>query len=75
MDPEYLTHLVMVGVNKKSNKPSTTNVKDKYYELSRGQGGKELERNEDMEVGLVSSSCVDAALGSWARCAAVGGET
>ena len=28
MDPEYLAHLVMVGVNKKSYKPSTANVKD-----------------------------------------------
>jgi hypothetical protein len=30
MDPEYLAHLVMVGVNKKSYKQSTANVKDKY---------------------------------------------
>jgi hypothetical protein len=52
MDPEYLDHLVMVGVNKKSYKPSTAaNVKDKYYELFRGQGGKGLERNEGMEEG------------------------
>ena len=51
MDPEYLAHLVMVGVNKKSYKPSTANVKDKYYELFRGQGGKGLERNEGMEEG------------------------
>jgi hypothetical protein len=51
MDPEYLGHLVMVGVNKKSYKPSTANVKDKYYELFSGQGGKGLERNEGMEEG------------------------
>jgi hypothetical protein len=51
MDPEYITHLVMVGINKKSYTPSTANVKDKYCELFRGQGGKELERNEDMEEG------------------------
>jgi hypothetical protein len=31
MDPEYLAHLVMVGVNKKSYKLSIANVKDKYY--------------------------------------------
>ena len=30
MAPKYLTHLVMVGINKKSYRPSTTNVKDKY---------------------------------------------
>jgi hypothetical protein len=46
MDPEYLAHLVMVWVNKKSYKLSTANVKDKYYELFRSQGGKGLERNE-----------------------------
>jgi hypothetical protein len=40
MDPGYLAHLIMVGVNKKSYKPSTANVKDKYDELFRGQGGK-----------------------------------
>jgi hypothetical protein len=51
MDPEYLVHLVMVWVNKKSYKPSTANVKDKYYELFHGQGGKGLERNEGMEEG------------------------
>ena len=51
MDPEYLAHLVMVGINKKSYKPSTANVKDKYNELFRGQGGKGLERNEGMEEG------------------------
>jgi hypothetical protein len=51
MDPEYLAHLVMVGVNKKSYKPSTANVKDKYYELFRGQGGKGRERNEGMAEG------------------------
>jgi hypothetical protein len=56
MDPEYLAHLVMVGVNKKSYKQSTANVKDKYYELFRGQGGKGLERSEGMEEGYVSSS-------------------
>jgi hypothetical protein len=54
IDSEYLAHLVMVGVNKKSYKPSTANanVKDKYYELFGGQGGKGLERNEGMEEGL-----------------------
>jgi hypothetical protein len=31
MDPEYLDHLVMVRVNKKSYNKSTANVKDKYY--------------------------------------------
>ena len=51
MDPEYLAHLVMVGVNKTSYKLSTANVKDKYYELFLSQGGKGLERNEDMEEG------------------------
>jgi hypothetical protein len=51
MAPKYLTHLVMVGINKKSYKPSTTNVKHKYYELFRFQGGKGLGRNEDMEGG------------------------
>jgi hypothetical protein len=51
MDPEYLDHPVMVGVNKKSYKQSTANVKDKYYERFRGQGGKGLERNEGMEEG------------------------
>ena len=51
MDPEYLDHLVMVGINKKSYKPSTASVKDKYNELFRGTGGKELERNEGMEEG------------------------
>jgi hypothetical protein len=49
MDPEYLPHLVMVGVNKKSHKPSTANVKDKYHELFSGQGGKGLGRNECIE--------------------------
>ena len=34
MDPEYLDHLFMVGINKQSYKQSTANVKDKYYELS-----------------------------------------
>ncbi len=60
MDPEYLAHLVMVGIKKKSykpvTKPSSVNVKDKYYELFRGQGGNGLERNEGMEEGKVSSS-------------------
>jgi hypothetical protein len=51
MDPEYLAHLVMVWVNKKSYKPSTANVKDKYYKLFNSQGGKGLERNEGMEEG------------------------
>jgi hypothetical protein len=51
MDPEYLAHLVMVGVNKKSYKQSTANEKDKYYELIHGQGGKGLKRNEGMEEG------------------------
>ncbi len=46
MDPEYLAHLAMVKINKKSYKQSTANVKDKYYELFRGQGGKGLERKE-----------------------------
>ena len=32
----------MVGINKKSYKQSTANVKDKYYELFPGQGGKGL---------------------------------
>jgi hypothetical protein len=41
----------MVGVNKKSYKLSTDNVKDKCYELFRGQGGKGLERNEVIEEG------------------------
>ncbi len=36
---------------KSSYKESTVNVKDKYYELFRWQGGKGLERNEDMEEG------------------------
>ena len=35
----------------KVNKQSTANVKDKYYELFSSQGGKGLERNEDMEEG------------------------
>ena len=51
MDPEYLAQLVMVWINKKSYKQSTANVKDKYYELFLGQGGKGLERNEGMEEG------------------------
>jgi hypothetical protein len=51
MDPEYLAHLAMVKINKKSYKQSTANVKDKYYELFRGQGGKGLERKEGMEEG------------------------
>jgi hypothetical protein len=41
----------MVGINKNSYKQSTANVKDKYYELFRCQGGKGPERNEDMEEG------------------------
>jgi hypothetical protein len=49
VDPECLAHLFMVGIHKKSYKPSTANVKDKHYELFRGQGGKGLERNEGME--------------------------
>ena len=46
MDPEYLDHLEIVRVNKKSYKPSTADVKDKYYELFRCQGGKGLESDE-----------------------------
>ena len=51
--PKYFVHLVIVGINKKSYKQSsvTANVKDKYYELFHGQGGKGLERNESMEEG------------------------
>ena len=41
----------IIIINKKSYKPSTANVKDKYYELFSSQGGKGLERNEDMEEG------------------------
>jgi hypothetical protein len=51
MDPEYLDHLVMVGINKKSHNQSTVNVKDKYDDLFSSQGGKGLERNEGMEEG------------------------
>ena len=43
--------LGIIIINKKSYKPSTANVKDKYYELFRGQGGKGLERNKGMEEG------------------------
>ena len=39
MDPEFLAHLVMALVNKKSYTPSNDQIKDKYYELFRGQGG------------------------------------
>ena len=51
MDPEYIAHLVMVGINKKSCKQSTANVKDKYYQLFRGKGGEGLEEvaNEKAE--------------------------
>jgi hypothetical protein len=45
MDPEYLDHLEIVRVNKKSYNQSTANVKDKYYEIFHCQGGKRLERN------------------------------
>jgi hypothetical protein len=48
MDPEYLAELVMVGVDKKSYKPSTAKVKDKYYELFCGQGCNGLERIKGM---------------------------
>lgn len=39
MDPEFLAHLVMVLINKKSYKPSIDAIKDKYFELFRGKGG------------------------------------
>ena len=45
MDPEYLDHLEIVRVNKKSYNQSTANVKDKYSEIFHCQGGKRLERN------------------------------
>jgi hypothetical protein len=43
MDPEFLAHLVMVLVNKKACKPKLNAIKDKYYELFRGQGGEGME--------------------------------
>ena len=46
MDPEFLTHLVMVLINKKSYKPSIDAIKDKYFELFRGQGGEGQEADE-----------------------------
>jgi hypothetical protein len=49
--PEYLSHLVMVWINKKSYKQPTANVKDKYYEFFHRQGGKRVERNEGVEEG------------------------
>jgi hypothetical protein len=39
------------GQRRESYKPSTANLKDKYYELFRCQGDKGLERNEGMEEG------------------------
>jgi hypothetical protein len=58
MDPEYIAHLVMVGINEKSHTPSCPsqrpNVKDKFYELFRGQVGKGLERNEGIHGGEIS---------------------
>lgn len=39
LDPEYLSHLVMVSRNKKCYMPSPEAVKSKYYELFRGRGG------------------------------------
>ena len=46
MDPEFLAHLVMVLINKKSYKPSIDAIKDKYFELFRGQGGEGQEADE-----------------------------
>ena len=42
MDPEFLANLVMCAVNKKAFVPSLAAIKDKYYELFRGKGGKDL---------------------------------
>ena len=36
MGPEYLAHLVMLYINKKAYKPSVEKIKDKYYEMFRG---------------------------------------
>ena len=41
MDPDYLGMLVMVGVNKKTFKPSVTAMKERYYQMFRGKGGKQ----------------------------------
>ena len=46
MDPEFLAHLVMVLINKKSYKPSIDAIKDKYFELFRGKGGEGQEADE-----------------------------
>jgi hypothetical protein len=76
MDPEYLAHLFMVGINKQSYKSSTANVKDKYYELctfprTKWQGARE-ERGHGGGISEQFCHGLDASLGSWARCAAVG---
>ena len=46
MDPEFLAHLVMVLINKKSYKPLIDAIKDKYFELFRGKGGEGQEADE-----------------------------
>jgi hypothetical protein len=38
MDPDFLAHLVMVAVNRKSFEPTLAAIKDKYFELYRGRG-------------------------------------
>ena len=39
IDPEFLARMVMLAVNKKWFKPSVQAIKDKYYEMFRGEGG------------------------------------
>ena len=51
MDPEFLAHLVMVLVNKKTFKPSLDQIKDKYYELFRGLGGDDGNGDDNEEDG------------------------
>ena len=55
IDPIFLAHLVMISVNKKAYKPSFEKIKDKYYEMFRGEGG-EAEGMEDEDASKAGPS-------------------
>ena len=45
MEPEFLAFLRMIAVNRKAFMPPVETIKDKYYQMFRGNGGEGIQES------------------------------